>query len=141
MLRRIRYVSQVAEGLSPDDVEALTFTSSANNERLGITGVLVTCGGVFLKVLEGPPEEVERVYDRIVTDVRHRHPLLLSDERVEERMFPDWFMRRIDLDDDEDERWEPLRVLLEGIVEQRSHVERMTDVLERAVWREAHLDR
>ena len=140
MLKRIKYVSRMARPLSEAEIEDLSFGASAKNEALGITGVLATADGMFLQVLEGPPAEVDRIYRRIVADERHSQVLLLNEQFVEDRLFPAWFMRYVDLNaDDDGERWEPLRAMLESIVQQRIHIERMSDVLERALWRELHV--
>jgi hypothetical protein len=59
--------------------------------------------------------------------------LVLSDEAIGERVFADWYMERVDLDD---ERQEPLRAMLEAIVDQRRALSRLEAALERAVLRE-----
>ena len=136
-LKRIKYISRFAPSLSDADLDAIVSESQRNNEALGLSGVLVTSAGLFMQVLEGPPEAVEPVYDAIVRDPRHSHILLLSvEENIEARMFPNWFMRRLQLDEGTDERLEPLRVILETIIEQRALADRMTRTLERGIWRE-----
>jgi adenylate cyclase len=137
MLKRIKYVSRFARPLATGDVEALATRAARKNEQLGLSGMLVTTGRLFLQVLEGPAEQVDRMYERILKDDRHTDVLLLSaEDDVPERMFPDWHMPVIDLDKNSDLRLEPLRAMLEAIVEQRELVDRLTSTLERALWRE-----
>lgn len=137
MLKRIKYVSRFARSLEVGDVEKLAAKAAKKNEQLGLTGMLVTTGRLFLQVLEGPSEQVNRMYELILQDKRHTDVLLLSaQDNVPERLFPDWHMPIINLEKKDDLRLEPLRAMLEAIVEQRELADRLTSTLERAMWRE-----
>ena len=54
MLKRLKYVSQFARALSPAQIDALTRRSAENNKKVEVTGVLMTTGGLFFQVIEGP---------------------------------------------------------------------------------------
>ncbi len=73
--------------------------SAANNERQGITGLLLLSGDRFLQVLEGPVKFVNELYAKIINDDRHRAVELISYEPMGTAFFYDWSMRIISLDD------------------------------------------
>lgn len=136
-MKRVKYVSQFAGHLSREDIDELVRRASEKNARLDITGILMSSGRVFFQVLEGPAAHVDMVYQSIVGDERHRDVLLLdAEDGVVERYFPDWSMRKFDLDDDSVARLEPVRKLLEQIVERRKELDLLTHNLEKAVWYE-----
>ena len=66
--------------------------SKKNNLALGITGVLVNAGGMFLQILEGPEQQVLRKYVEILDDKRHTDCRIVLITTIEERAFPNWAM-------------------------------------------------
>jgi len=99
MMKRLKYVSRYAEGLSSADLDGIAAQSAANNANLGITGILLTGGGLFFQILEGPAVAVDALYQKILADPRNQEVLLLGvQEQVPDRLFPHWAMRRVDLD-------------------------------------------
>jgi len=136
-MKRIKYISRMAEGLSPDDVNQLVARAEANNREQGITGILMSAGGLFFQVIEGPDAAIDRVYAAIAQDARHTDLLLVGYEPdVDRRLFPDWSLGKIDLDDAADTRLAPLRDMLEVIVAQHDLTEKLTGALERGIWNE-----
>jgi Mg2+ and Co2+ transporter CorA len=136
-MKRVRYISRFSEDLSREDIEELVRRAAQKNASLDITGILMSSGQVFFQVLEGPVAHVDQIYQSILADDRHRDVLLLdSEEGVTKRFFPDWAMRRFDLDDTAVERLGPVRKKLVAIVETRRDLAKLTRDLERAVWRE-----
>jgi hypothetical protein len=136
-MKRIRYVSQFARDMTRADIDDLVDRSAGNNARLGITGILMTSGRMFFQILEGPPEHVDRVFARIAADERHQDVLLLSaEEDAGDRYFPDWSMRKVDLDASADARMRPIREALRQIIEKRLEIDQLVHTLERAVWSE-----
>ncbi len=137
MLKRIKYVSRFAQLLSAEEIVQLAGNASEKNHRLDVTGILMSSGGMFFQILEGPPKAVEELWAAIERDPRHTDVLLLSSEEgIERRLFPDWGMGAIDLDAQADDRLEPLKAILTAILAQRRSMEELSGVLERAVWRE-----
>ena len=103
---------------------------------LEITGILVTSGDLFFQIIEGPPSQVDALYGAICRDGRHTDILLLSvEEDAKSRIFPDWTMKKFSLANKDDVRLEPLRAILEAVVESRRRIDSLTGVLERGVWR------
>jgi len=137
MLKRIKYISRFARPLDREDIEEIGRQSAANNERHGITGVLLSGGGIFLQILEGPPEAVDEVFHSITADDRHQDVLLLtSQDDVETRLFPDWAMKRVILDTDATSHMESLTTMLNVAFEQRRLLDELLGALERAIWHE-----
>ncbi len=80
-MRRIHYISEFADSLSPEDVDSITRVSAANNARDGITGMLMASGQLFFQLIEGPDDVVDALYSRILGDHRHKNVMVLGDER------------------------------------------------------------
>ncbi|MDO9107093.1 MAG: BLUF domain-containing protein [Methylovulum sp.] len=91
-LIRMLYFSQAAQGISTEQVRAIQQTSQRNNPAVGITGVLVHGGGMFMQVLEGPEQAVLRQYVKILDDVRHTDCQILHISHADERTFEKWSM-------------------------------------------------
>lgn len=134
-LKRIKYISRYALPLSREEIAHLAQAASRKNARLGVTGVLMTSGGIFFQILEGPPETVDGLYAAITRDRRHTDVLLLSEEEgAKRRLFPDWGMAAMDLDTEAGDRLEPLKAILGAILAQRQVMDSLSSTLERAVW-------
>lgn len=64
-----------------------------NNARDGITGALIVRADLYLQWLEGPPDTLAALYERILVDDRHLDIIHLDGGPAAERRFPDWLMR------------------------------------------------
>jgi hypothetical protein len=73
-------------------LQSILATSRRNNERLGVSGLLVAGGRRFLQALEGPPAAVLATYARIAADPRHFAVVQLSCKEVAARQFGSWAM-------------------------------------------------
>ena len=71
---------------------AILAVSRRNNERSGVTGALLYASGIFAQVLEGPAESVQRAFETIRQDTRHRSVVVLLQGLAIERTFPHWAM-------------------------------------------------
>jgi len=80
-----------------DLVNSVLATSSRNNPKDEITGVLVATETHFLQVLEGEYEVLNATFERIARDTRHDTVQLISFSQMEERQFADWAMHGIGL--------------------------------------------
>ncbi|MDP8222681.1 MAG: BLUF domain-containing protein [Candidatus Lernaella stagnicola] len=136
-MKRIKYVSRFAQTFSKEEIGRLAVQSAEDNVEREITGVLMTSGGMFFQVIEGPDAVIDELYAKITGDPRHKHVLLLSAEAgVETRIFPDWAMKKVDLDVGSEIRTEPLRAIMAAIVQQRAMIDQLSGALERATWAE-----
>ena len=97
MLVRLMYASRAAAEVDQDMLLAILRKSKTDNPGLGVTGVLCCSGGVFLQVLEGGRSAVNRLYNRIVADPRHRDVELLLYQGIAERRFAGWSMGQVDM--------------------------------------------
>jgi len=86
------YLSTATTPFSSQALGELLRKSRENNERLGITGMLVHHHGLFLQVLEGPARDVRDLFDRISADPRHRGIDRLTEIDVVRPAFGEWSM-------------------------------------------------
>jgi len=68
-----------------------------NNAQADITGALICRQEMYLQLIEGPEDAIDRLYDKITVDDRHCEVRLGHTGAVDHRIFPDWAM----LDDSE----------------------------------------
>ncbi|PPF33487.1 hypothetical protein C5B93_13740 [Rathayibacter sp. AY1A2] len=86
------YSSRTSAGFTDADLPALLAQCRANNERLGLTGMLLHRDGRFLQVLEGPDAVLRERMAVIAADERHAQLRTLLEEPIRERLFPEWSM-------------------------------------------------
>ena len=97
MLVRLLYASRSAKPVEHDVVESILAQSRRHNPELGVTGILCQSGDMFMQVLEGGRAAVNRLYNQIVRDARHRDVVLLHYEEITERRFSGWTMGQANL--------------------------------------------
>ena len=97
MLVRLLYASRAAAALSQEQIDSILQQSRRHNPELGITGVLCHSGDIFMQVLEGSRAAVNKLYNDIVRDDRHRDVVLLHYEEVARRRFAGWTMGQVNL--------------------------------------------
>jgi len=95
---QLAYFSSVGPGRPASDRESILATSRRNNERLGITGMLLYSKGNYLQILEGPREPVLQVFTRIQQDPRHTGVTEIFQQPGDYRTFPESPMAFHDLD-------------------------------------------
>ena len=93
------YVSSAVKPFTNDELLQLLDKARENNEKLGITGMLLYKAGDFMQVLEGDDTAVRWLSSRISKDPRHRDVKALIDGPATEREFPDWSMGFRNLND------------------------------------------
>ncbi|NVM78500.1 hypothetical protein FHW83_004328 [Duganella sp. SG902] len=98
MLVRLLYASRAAAPTDNATVNAILQQSRRHNPSAGITGVLCHSERLFLQVLEGGREQVNRLYARIMADPRHSDITLLHYEEINERRYAGWTMGQTNLD-------------------------------------------
>ena len=131
MLKRITYVSRFAKPFSESELKDLGEVSARNNKELGVTGVLMTSGGIFFQILEGPPEAV---YGAIASDSRDTDLVVLElEQEIATRNYPDWSMKTIDLDAASHVRLLPLKVMMETVFEQQLLIDKMLWAIDRTL--------
>jgi hypothetical protein len=96
--RHVTFPSRLCEHVTlerREQIEQILLVSRRNNEAAEITGALLFSDTNFSQVLEGPRAEVERLYETLNHDPRHKDLLLLLSEPLAAREFPDWSMAYI----------------------------------------------
>ncbi len=91
-LNQVLYVSRVRL-TDIAQVRRLHETCQRNNQKQGLTGLLLCTGGHFAQLLEGPPTALSETMWRIAADDRHSQMRKLFAKPVTRRMFPGWSMK------------------------------------------------
>jgi len=86
------YSSDDMAGFSPAQLSELLAKSRSNNQKVGITGMLLHQGGKFLQVVEGEEPVVRKLIATIAADPRHGRIEVLHQSISDRRDFPDWSM-------------------------------------------------
>ncbi|HIE1099686.1 MULTISPECIES: BLUF domain-containing protein [Stenotrophomonas] len=94
-LRAIAYVSRALPGLSAERLQAVVEDAARFNKMAGVTGVLLHDGDRFLQYIEGPPDGIDSVYERILQAGSHIDIVELARGRLGQRQFPYWSMRAL----------------------------------------------
>lgn len=116
-MKRLTYISKFSHSLSRQEIEEIGIVSQRNNQRLNITGVLLTYQGIFFQILEGEEDLIENLYEKILKDPRHHDILCLkNEEHITSRSFPDWSMQLIFLEENTDILVQPIKALLDTLV-------------------------
>ena len=106
-------------GFDSSILSDIMFASRENNKRDGVTGALICRADLYLQLLEGPKEVVEKTFERIKRDDRHLEIQKLIWRETTIRIFPDWAMR-----DDPAKSWLWNKKQIEsGALEKASHKE------------------
>ena len=84
---KLAYVSVATRTLSSVDLQNILETAITKNRAANITGILLFNGTNFMQVLEGPQEEVDKVFEAICSDDRHRNVVVIYRERTPTRDF------------------------------------------------------
>lgn len=126
-MKRLTYISKFSRPLSKEEIEDIGRISNNNNKIEDITGVLLCLGEIFFQILEGDAQKIDKVYEKILNDDRHIEILCLkTEENIQERLFPDWSMKTINLDEDTDVFIRPIKTLLKTVTESHRILEKYT---------------
>ncbi len=98
-VRQVAYISTTSssDGFSPLDIEDILTKCRKYNQLHQVTGVLVYHKTMAFQIFEADVSEVEKVFERIQNDPRHRGIIILHDKIIENREFPNWTMLFRDL--------------------------------------------
>ncbi|MBL8250817.1 MAG: BLUF domain-containing protein [Candidatus Competibacter sp.] len=91
-LAHILYISNAIQTPTEAEMEQLLLAARRNNQREGITGVLLHHGKIFIQCIEGPRDKIDQLYARIEADPRHKNIIKILDEPIEARSFGSWQM-------------------------------------------------
>lgn len=77
---------------SQEGIVALLEKARKNNSELGVTGMLLYDNGSFFQVLEGKPDVVTALLEKIKEDDRHYRVVKIIYEEIDNRDFSEWTM-------------------------------------------------
>lgn len=121
------YISSTTRKLDREEVDGIGARSMFNNSRAGVTGILFSAEEFFFQILEGEESSVDATLERIRRDVRHQGLLILKVEHgINERLFPFWSMKTVQLGHSSDMIVQAIRIMLENITESHRVIERYT---------------
>jgi hypothetical protein len=94
-LKSLTYTSLARLDLEAGDLEAIQRTAREVNALEGITGLLIFNGTHFLQIIEGSPEAIDDLVERLRRDPRHNGFEIRDERAIEQRSFPDWSMELV----------------------------------------------
>ena len=94
-LKSLTYTSLARLDLEADDLEAIHRTARNANALDGITGLLIFNGTHFLQIIEGQPQAIDELVEKLRRDPRHSGLEIRDERMVEARSFPDWSMELV----------------------------------------------
>lgn len=137
MLKRINYISSFVQEMSDEEIVDLARQAARNNAENDITGVLMAKGGLFFQIIEGPEENIDRLFSNILKDPRHEKIITLGIQVGDiKRLFPNWHMKEINLDRATSERLQPVRAIMDAVHAQSAIIETLTETLAASAWTE-----
>lgn len=97
MLVRLLYVSRAVDKNAQGAIESILSASRGHNISNGITGILCYGGDMFLQAIEGGRDAVNKLYNHITQDPRHKDVVVLHYQEIRERRFGGWTMGQVNL--------------------------------------------
>ncbi|RYG58288.1 MAG: BLUF domain-containing protein [Alphaproteobacteria bacterium] len=98
MLIRLIYVSRCRARAENDLAQILDWSRRVNPD-LGVTGVLLYLDEAYMQYLEGEEYTVDRLFESIRRDTRHRGVTPLERREIPKRAFPEWTMATLEWSD------------------------------------------
>lgn len=100
-LIHVVYASRETEKFDPDSLKELLNIARTNNHSKDVSGMLLYSEGSFFQVLEGEPDAVRSLYDKIGQDPRHDRVIKIIEEPIKQRSFDQWSMGYVGASPDE----------------------------------------
>jgi hypothetical protein len=94
-LKSLTYTSLAALDLDVADLEAIHRTAREVNGLEGITGLLVFNGTHFLQIVEGAPQAIDDLVERLRRDRRHSAFEVRDERTITQRSFGSWSMELV----------------------------------------------
>ena len=94
-LKSTTYTSLARLDLEARDLEEIHRTAREVNALEGITGLLIFNGTHFLQIVEGAPDAIDELIERLRRDPRHSGLEVRDERMIATRSFPDWTMEMV----------------------------------------------
>lgn len=95
----IIYISRAIKKLEKLELIDLCAKAAAKNLELNITGILLCIGNSFVQVLEGQHDSIHNLYNKIIKDPRHTQCRILFANDSSKRLFSEWNMNFVQMDE------------------------------------------
>ena len=92
---QLAYSSDARGDLASNEIFEIIETSSRNNLRDDLTGMLIFANDRFFQIIEGEPAAIDGLMARLEADPRHHSIEVLHRQDIGERSFPRWRMERV----------------------------------------------
>jgi hypothetical protein len=92
---QLKHLIYTSKPINFDDfsISNILKSSQKNNKKDGITGALIFREDIFLQFLEGPENKVDKAFNNIASDKRHKDVLKLKEDITDRKLFTSWAMR------------------------------------------------
>jgi len=94
-LKSLTYTSLASLDLDAEDLEAIHRSAREANALEGITGLLIFNGTHFLQIVEGAPQAIDELVERLRRDPRHNGFEIRDERAIDHRSFADWSMELV----------------------------------------------
>jgi len=88
----LAYMSRAVRSLSDQELQELLNQCRRDNALHNVTGILFYSHGNIAQLIEGEPEVLEPLFERIAQDGRHSHVRKLVQRTISKRSFAEWSM-------------------------------------------------
>jgi hypothetical protein len=95
----LAYLSSATDILDPGELQSLLAKARRNNADRQVTGMLCYYDGSFLQFLEGEAADVEETFAAIQADPRHAGIIEVYRKPISHRIFADWTMALVRVDE------------------------------------------
>lgn len=101
MLVQLVYISRANVPLTTTVTTTILESARVHNRVAGITGLLCQGQDLFIQILEGERSVVNRLYNTLIKDKRHKDVEIVSLEEIQVRKFPNWSMAHVIISEDD----------------------------------------
>ncbi len=98
-LIQLFYTSQATSEINISEIEDILCVARENNEKIGITGLLMFKDNLFYQCIEGLESDINAIFSKIAIDDRHHNVQVMGKIKIEKRSFNDWKMGFVNLDE------------------------------------------
>ena len=130
-LKSVAYTSLARLDLTAEDVEDIYRSARDGNALEGITGLLIFNGTRFLQIIEGAPNAIDELVERLRRDPRHTGFEIRDERTIAQRSFPDWSMELVRVHSSYFEAKDSIRDQLPSTIPEpvRDHIIRLTEAI------------
>lgn len=88
MLTSLIYISSMKKEYNNLELQEMLDTFRTTNREHNVTGLLIYCDKNIIQYIEGENVIIDKLYNNIENDNRHKHIILLCKNKINTRKFP-----------------------------------------------------